>query len=150
MRAKLASELANPVPSLISVPFPSNGERGPVDGGRQCRLSLRPVVPFALTPDLNLIPRLIVPVVGQSGILPGAGNQSDLSDTRASLFRSPSRPTSGGWIRGTGAVVLVPTRQSRPSRAMPRTVAGPRSAGLGVSPGAAAAAEISFSVPAGK
>lgn len=107
----LATQLANPVASLISVPLQSNWVQriGPQSDGRQCRMNLQPVVPFTLNADWNLITRTIVPVIDQSDIFPGAGSQTGFGDTLASFFLSPSRPTEGGWLWGVGPVVLVPT-----------------------------------------
>jgi hypothetical protein len=107
----LARQLANPVASLISIPFQSNWDRriGPDGEGRRYTMNLQPVVPFDLGPDWNLITRLIVPVVSQHDVFPGAGGQSGLGDTVASLFLSPKRPTDGGWIWGAGPVFLLPT-----------------------------------------
>ena len=65
------------------------------------------VVPFDLNPDWNLITRVILPVVGQSDVLPGTGSQSGLGDTVASLFFSPKRPTAGGWICVATSEALV-------------------------------------------
>lgn len=108
---ELARQLANPVAALISVPFQLNHERdiGPLDDGTRTFLNIQPVIPFSLDQDWNLISRTILPVVSQEDIFPGAGDQFGLGDTVQSLFFSPARPTSGGWIWGVGPVFLLPT-----------------------------------------
>lgn len=107
----LAMQLANPIASLISVPFQNNWERGigPQEDGNRYRLNIQPVIPFDLDPDWNLITRVIVPVVSQKDVFPGAGSQFGLGDTLASLFFSPKRPTAGGMLWGAGPVFLAPT-----------------------------------------
>lgn len=107
----LARQLANPIADLISVPFQNNWERGigPAEDGRLYRLNVQPVIPAHLNADWNLITRVIVPVISQQDVLPGAGSQFGLGDTLASLFFSPSRPTAGGLLWGAGPVFLVPT-----------------------------------------
>jgi hypothetical protein len=104
----LAKQLANPVASLISVPFQLNADThiGPADGGNKVFLNFQPVVPIALNEDWNLISRTIVPVVHQSDLFPGAGSQAGLSDTVQSLFLSPARSRV---IWGAGPVLLLPT-----------------------------------------
>lgn len=107
----LAQQLANPVASLISVPFQFNYDDGIGPGGDASRLLLnfQPVIPFSLGEDWNLISRTIVPIVDQSDIFPGAGSQTGLGDTVLSLFLSPKAPTAGGIIWGVGPVFLLPT-----------------------------------------
>jgi hypothetical protein len=107
----LARQLANPVASLISIPFQNNWDRGigPAESGRRYTMNVQPVVPFDLNSDWNLIARVILPVVSQQDVFPGAGGQSGLGDTVASLFFSPKRPTESGWIWGAGPVFLLPT-----------------------------------------
>lgn len=108
---QVAMQLANPVAALVSVPFQNNWERGigPAEQGRRYRMNLQPVIPSSLDADWNLITRVIVPVVSQQDVFPGAGSQSGLGDTLASLFFSPSRPTPGGLLWGAGPVFLLPT-----------------------------------------
>lgn len=108
---ELAKKLANPVASLVSVPFQNNGDRriGPDGSGRRYTLNVHPVIPVSVGEDWNLINRAIVPVVDPSSVCPGAGDQFGLGDTVASLFLSPKQPAAGGWIWGAGPVLPLPT-----------------------------------------
>lgn len=107
----LAKKLANPIASLISVPFQLNYDEniGPQEEGSVWRLNIQPVIPFSLTENWNLISRTILPVVWQDDIAPGVDDESGLGDTVQSLFFSPKEPTSGGLIWGVGPVFLLPT-----------------------------------------
>ena len=107
----LAKKLANPIASLISVPFQLNydDDIGPQEEGSVWRLNIQPVIPFSLTENWNLISRTILPVLWQDDISPGVNDESGLGDTLQSLFVSPQEPTSGGLIWGVGPVFLLPT-----------------------------------------
>jgi len=107
----MAKALANPISSLISVPFQLNWDDdiGPVEGGRRFTMNVQPVAPFSIGDDWNLISRTILPIIDQSDIFPGAGSQTGLGDTLQSLFFSPKAPTDSGWIWGVGPVFLLPT-----------------------------------------
>jgi len=107
----LAKKLANPVASLISIPFDLDYDHniGPVDDGDRLTLIAKPVAPITLNKEWNLISRTIVPLVYQDDIFPGAGDQTGLGDILQSLFFSPAKPTSGGLIWGAGPVFLFPT-----------------------------------------
>jgi len=102
---ELAKKLANPIASLISLPFQLNydSDIGPNDNGD------RYVLNISMNDDWNIISRTILPVVTQDDILPGAGSQSGLGDVVQSVFFSPKQPTESGWIWGAGPVFLLPT-----------------------------------------
>lgn len=107
----LAEQLANPISSLVSIPFQFNWDSniGPADDGSRFQINIQPVIPTTLNKDWNLISRTIVPVISQDNIFPGAGDQFGLGDTVQSLFFSPRKPTRGGLIWGAGPVFLLPT-----------------------------------------
>ncbi len=114
--AALAKQLANPVASLISVPFQNNWDFGigPEDDGFEddgwrWTLNVQPVIPISLSADWNLISRTILPVIYQEDIFPGAGDQFGLGDTVQSFFASPVEPGPLGLIWGAGPVLLLPT-----------------------------------------
>lgn len=85
---ELAKKLANPIASLISVPIVYNYDEnvGPTEGGRRSVLNIRPVIPFSLNSDLNVISRTIVPIVNQRDISPGSGHQFGVGDTVQNFF----------------------------------------------------------------
>lgn len=107
----LAKKLANPISSLISVPFQSNFDYkiGPRNAGTRYTLNTQPVIPFSLNDDWNLISRTILPFITQDDIFPGAGSQTGLGDMTQSLFFSPKQPTCGGLTWGLGPVFLLAT-----------------------------------------
>ena len=108
--ADLAQQLANPISSLISVPFQFNWDTGigPKDADRVL-LNVQPVVPFSLNEDWNLISRTILPITYLDSTADGVDSAFGLGDTVQSFFFSPKKPTKGGWITGFGPVLLLPT-----------------------------------------
>jgi hypothetical protein len=109
--AELAKQLANPVSSLVSVPFQYNYNEGfGVDGdGHQSYVNIQPVIPISISENWNLISRTILPVVWQDGVIPGEESQFGLGATTQSFFFSPKKPTAQGIIWGAGPAFLVPT-----------------------------------------
>jgi hypothetical protein len=120
---KLAKQLANPISSLISVPFQANESfgMGPSHNGYQFILNIQPVIPISLTKDWNLILRTIFPIVSQhdlfyvenlpkdSPLQPQNRSQDGVSDTTQSFFFSPKKPGPFGLIWGIGPAFLYPT-----------------------------------------
>lgn len=109
--ASLARQLANPVASLISVPFQFNYDSGigVQENIQRANLNIQPVVPFKLSANWNLITRTILPVVNFQGAAGAETGQLNFGDTVQSLFLSPARPGPGGVIWGVGPVALLPT-----------------------------------------
>jgi hypothetical protein len=71
-------------------------------------MNIQPVIPIGLSPKLNLIARVILPVVTQHDITGEGTIQSGLSDAVVSAFFSPSQ-TKNGLVWAVGPVFLVPT-----------------------------------------
>ncbi|PQJ28470.1 hypothetical protein [Rubritalea profundi] len=109
---ELAKKLANPISSMISVPFDFgfNTGLGP-DDGDNITLAIQPVIPFSLSDDFSLVVRTIVPVVWQNDVAGPSGSQFGLSDTLQSFFLVPeSDETALGTLTyGVGPAVLWPT-----------------------------------------
>jgi hypothetical protein len=105
---ELAKELSNPVASLISVPFQNNTDFGigPYNGTRNT-LNFQPVIPIHLSSKLNLITRVVIPIITQYNIDTTGTNQTGLSDAVLSAFFSPSE-AKNGLIWGAGPVFLLP------------------------------------------
>lgn len=105
--AELAKKLSNPIASLISVPFQNNMDLGigELNGSRNT-LNIQPVIPLSLSKNLNLITRVILPVITQYNVTELGKNESGLGDAVVSAFFSPS-VSKVTW--GAGPVFLVPT-----------------------------------------
>ncbi|MEQ8285949.1 transporter [Thalassospira sp.] len=106
----LAKQLANPVASLISVPFQLNYDGGyGTEDGNKTFVNVQPVLPVSINEDWNLISRTILPLVYQNDIRGNSGTDVGLGDTVQTLFLSPVEPTEGGLIWGAGPALLLPT-----------------------------------------
>ena len=108
---ELAKQLANPVASLISVPFQANLDfgAGEKDNGVAKTLNIQPVVPFSINEDWNVISRTIAPIAYRDYLPPPNGDTFGLGDITQSFFISPADPGPSGIVWGLGPVFLLPT-----------------------------------------
>jgi hypothetical protein len=105
---ELANKLSNPVSSLISAPLQSNLDYGiGTDHGSKYTLNIQPVIPFHLSPKVNLITRYIIPLVDQHDVTGEGTNEFGLSDATVSAFFSPAA-SKKGLIWGAGPAILIP------------------------------------------
>jgi len=106
---ELAMKLNNPVSSLISVPFQNSTDVGIGEfNGTRNTLNIQPVVPAGLTKNINLITRVILPVISQQNISGFGKSDSGLGDAIVSMFFNPAI-SKNGFTWGAGPVFLVPT-----------------------------------------
>jgi hypothetical protein len=104
---ELAKKLANPIASLISVPFQTNLDVGASGThGSKMVMNIQPVIPITLTPKLNLITRWILPVISQFDMGANFSHESGLGDAVITGFLSPS-DSKITW--GVGPAIVVPT-----------------------------------------
>jgi hypothetical protein len=106
--ADLAKASQNPVGDLVTLPFQNNTDFGvgPEDGTRNT-LNIQPVFPVGISKSVNMINRLIVPVVSQPEFTPGEGRTFGLGNSSYTAFFSPKKP--GKLIWGVGPVISIPT-----------------------------------------
>lgn len=119
-QSDLASATANPIASMISVPFESTWDFG-ADNGTAYILNIQPVVPVNIG-DWNLISRPIIPLIDVGGVttgipgvpidptdpgLAGIDGATGIGDINYSLFFSPTN--SGSVIWGAGPSISLPT-----------------------------------------
>lgn len=102
---ELAKQTQNPVSSLISVPIQANWDFGL--GDREAvgtLLNVQPVMPFAISKDMNIILRVIMPLTSQPGS--DTARINGLGDIVATAFLSPQRVGRLTW--GVGPAFLLP------------------------------------------
>ena len=71
-------------------------------------MNFQPVIPIAISPKLNLIARVILPIASQRDVTGIGTSQSGLSDITATAFFAPSQ-VKNGLIWGVGPAFLIPT-----------------------------------------
>jgi hypothetical protein len=104
----IAKQAQNPIANLVSVPLENDFD--PQTGYKQedsYVLQMKPVVPFHLSNDWNLITRTIIPIVQLPDLTPNVSGVSGLGDVELSLFFSPTKV--GPVIWGAGPAISIPT-----------------------------------------
>lgn len=103
----LALKLANPLVSMISVPFQFNMMVGvgPYNGS-QLLTNFQPVIPFTIG-KVNVITRTIVPFIENRNVFEQGATTFGLSDINFSAFITPAKP--GKVIWGVGPAITFPT-----------------------------------------
>ncbi len=102
----------NPIASLISVPVQNNNNFGIIPDERvQDVLNIQPVIPAQLSKSVNLIARIITPIISLPTVSQPV-NQSafGFGDMNPSFFLSPAAP--GKLIWGVGPTFILPTATS--------------------------------------
>lgn len=88
---ELAKKLANPIASLISVPFQFNSQfninsNAYHGNGYKMLLNIQPVIPVPLGKNINLINRVIIPVSTQKDVTAYDQKESGLGDIIYTAF----------------------------------------------------------------
>lgn len=106
--SEIAKQAQNPIASVISVPVENdfNPQTG-INKEDSYVLQFKPVVPFKLSDDLNLITRTVIPIIQEPDLSPTVPGTSGLGDVQTSLFLSPAKV--GKVIWGAGPVISFPT-----------------------------------------
>ncbi|AJY46368.1 hypothetical protein [Martelella endophytica] len=108
--SEITKKLANPVASMVVLPLEMNYDTGyGPEGGDRFDLKFKPIIPFRLNDDWNLITRTIIPLVSQNDVFGPSGEQFGFGDTTTSLFLSPRDSGINGLIWGAGPIFLLPT-----------------------------------------
>ena len=117
MQAAIIKASQNPVGNIAIVPFQNNFNYGYGPYSRlQYNVNLQPVVPIMLTKDLNLIARVIAPIVNNPSVAPptvcastyGCPGTFGIGDLNPQFYLAP-KTKADALIWGAGAQFLFPT-----------------------------------------
>ncbi len=108
--AKLAKATQNPLAAMYSLPFQNNTTFGVGEFDRtQNVLNIQPVIPVGLGKNINLINRVIIPVVTQPSYSEDKSS-TGLGDISYTAWFSPTKASKITW--GVGPVFQIPTASS--------------------------------------
>ncbi len=117
LQAAIVKITQNPVGTITIIPFQNNFNSGVGPYSRfQYNLNVQPAIPVMLTPDLNLIVRVIMPIIDQPSNAPpavcasayGCGSTFGIGDFNPQFYFAP-KTREGGVIWGAGPQFLIPT-----------------------------------------
>jgi hypothetical protein len=99
----------NPVASVVKIPVEQDTFWGTGSYGRMpAQLQVQPVIPFQVSEDWLLVPRIVATVfVYQPDVTQKIGATSGMGDTNPTLFLTPAK--TGKVIWGAGPSILIPT-----------------------------------------
>lgn len=105
---ELIKEAQNPLPALVSVPIQNNFNigYGPYNG-LQDGVNIQPVIPASVTPGLNVITRVVAPLIFNPQLSRRVDAIGGLGDVQVTPFLSPSQPSP--WVWGIGPIIQLPT-----------------------------------------
>lgn len=120
--AELTQKLNNPISDLFSVPFQFNWENG-IGAPDRTRfiLNIQPVMPFELNDKVNLIVRIVAPIVSQPPLFVNGIGTNGMSDPLVSFFFSPKKSPI---IWGLGPAINLPSTND-PTLGTQKWAAGP-------------------------
>ncbi len=108
--AALAKATQNPLAAMYSLPFQNNTTYGMGEYNRaQNVLNIQPVLPFSLGNKVNLVNRIILPIITQPSNTEDAST-TGTGDISWSAWLSPSKAGQITW--GLGPVLQIPTSSS--------------------------------------
>ena len=108
--AKLAKATQNPLAAMYSLPFQNNTTFGIGEFDKtQNVLNIQPVIPIGLGDNINLINRIIIPVVTQPSYSEDKSS-TGIADISYTAWFSPSKASQFTW--GVGPVFQIPTGSS--------------------------------------
>ena len=105
--AKLAKATQNPLAAMYSLPFQNNTTFGVGEYGRaQNVLNIQPVIPIGLGENINLINRVIIPIVTQPSSVEDKSS-TGVGDISYTAWFSPTKASKITW--GVGPAFQIPT-----------------------------------------
>jgi hypothetical protein len=109
--AALAKATQNPLAAMYSLPFQYNTTFGnePFDRN-QSLLNIQPVLPFSLGDKINIVNRIIAPIITQPSATENSST-TGLGDISWTAWLSPSK--AGKIVWGAGPALQLPTSSSR-------------------------------------
>jgi hypothetical protein len=117
LEAAIIKASQNPVGNIAIIPFQNNFNYGSGPYQRlQYQMNLQPVVPIVVNRDLNLIARIITPIINQPSFAPpavcasayGCPGTFGIGDLNPQFYLAP-KTKPGALIWGAGAQFLFPT-----------------------------------------
>ena len=106
--AKLAKATQNPLAAMYSLPFQNNTTLNVGSENRTHNvLNIQPVIPIGLSEGINLINRVIIPIITQPYGDKGDSSSTGIGDINYTAWLSPTKASKILW--GVGPAFQIPT-----------------------------------------